>query len=447
MNERRYGDQHPIAARATPPGRGALALIRTSGERALEILGVVFSRPKALLAAPGNSVVYGWIVDPVSSVRIDEVLVSVYRAPASYTGEDAADISCHGGAAVVRAVLDALNSAGFDDALPGEFSFRAFVNGKLDLTRAESVMELVSAETEAAARRAVVRLSGALEQELAAVKENIVEALASAEILLDYPEEEIEGTVRWRDAVGRAIVRLETLSAGFGRGRIHGEGALAVIAGKPNAGKSSLFNALLAEDRSIVTEFPGTTRDWIEARLLIEDIPVRLVDTAGLRDASGETAEETGIRRSRELIDGADLVFYVIDGAAGPDDADKVFMEADGMEKRTIVVWNKADIAPLPPGFPAVEISAATGAGLQRLCAEAATVLGEGETLSGFGTVRQNELSLRAAAALREAVVQENLELAPLSLREALEALGEITGNIASPNILEAMFSRFCVGK
>ena len=244
MNGRRYGGQNPIAARATPPGRGALALIRTSGERALEILASVFSRPKALLAAPGNSIVYGWIVDPVSSLRVDEVLISVYRAPASYTGEDAADISCHGGAAVVRAVLDALTTAGFAGALPGEFSFRAFVNGKLDLTRAESVMELVSAETDAAARRAIVRLSGILERELAAVKENVVEALASAEILLDYPEEEIEDTVRWQDAVEQAIVRLETLSAGFGQGRIHGEGALAVIAGKPNAGKSSLFNAL-----------------------------------------------------------------------------------------------------------------------------------------------------------------------------------------------------------
>ena len=476
MNARRYGDCCPIAARATPPGRGALTLMRTSGAGSLELLARVFSRPRALLDAPGNTVVYGWITDPErSAARVDQTLVSVYRAPASYTGEDGADISCHGGASA-EAVLASLDAAGFVRALPGEFTFRAFMNGKLGLTQAESVMELVSAETKEAAGRALGRLEGALERELSAVKEIVLGALAAVEIRLDYPDEELDGGAEdWRPGAAQALARLAALAGTYHGERLYAEGALAVIAGRPNAGKSSLFNALLDEERSIVTEEPGTTRDWIEARISLEGLPLRLADTAGLRGAGEDvqTPEALGIRRSRALLAQADLVIYVLDGTAGLTGEDRVFLETERPGVPVIPVWNKADIAPIPAGtgvpdgFAPLITSAAAGTGLRELCSALRAALvdnahtGEaaGEAASGGAGIavkRQKDLAERAAAALREALAlggpngetaEARLELISPLLREALDALGEITGTVTSAGILDAIFSRFCVGK
>jgi tRNA modification GTPase len=451
-------------------------------------LARVFSRPGALLDAPGNSVVYGWIVD--GPRRVDEVLVSVYRAPKSYTGEDGADISCHGGEAVVRTVLETLRKAGFSDALPGEFSFRAFMNGRLDLTRAESVTELVSAKTGAAAERALRRLSGALEREFRLIRKKLLESLSAAEIFLDYPEDEIDGETPGllprREAAEEALRRLEALAASYRRERLYREGAAVVIAGRPNAGKSSLFNALLREDRSIVAENPGTTRDWIEASLSFEGVPVRLIDTAGLREDSPDPVEEIGVGRSREMLESADLVIYVIDGTAGLTGEDRAFLSAP---KKIIPVWNKADIAPpdlLPPEFfspgKSAVLSAKTAEGIEALCrliaeslldaraefgpanpvrfaAELAGSPGEGFALrragppesAGLGSERQKDLVDRALSSLKEALSladrKEALELIAPFLREALNAVGEITGEISTAGILEEMFSRFCVGK
>jgi tRNA modification GTPase len=487
---RRYGDRDPIAARAT--GQGALALIRTSG--GLAPLAQVFSRPRALLDAPGNTIVYGWIVDPGADGPrpVDEVLVSVYRAPKSYTGEDGADISCHGGEAVVKSVLETLRKAGFSDALPGEFSFRAFMNGRLDLTRSESVMELVSAKTGAAAEKALRRLSGALEREFRIIREKLLESLSAAEIFLDYPEDEIDGEAGGhlprREAAEEALLRLEALAASYRRERLYREGAAVVIAGRPNAGKSSLFNALLREDRSIVAENPGTTRDWIEASLSFEGVPVRLIDTAGLREDSPDPVEKIGVGRSREMLESADLVIYVIDGTAGVTGEDRAFFA--GPRKKVIPVWNKADIAP-PDLLPAeifvpeksAALSAKTAEGVETLCRLVAENLLEphaesgrfdpahsaagpadsgrseagprGEAFApestGLGSDRQKELVDKALSALKEALSladrKEALELIAPCLREALNAVGEITGEISTAGILEAMFSRFCVGK
>ncbi|MDR2143425.1 MAG: tRNA uridine-5-carboxymethylaminomethyl(34) synthesis GTPase MnmE, partial [Treponema sp.] len=371
---RRYGDRDPIAARAT--GRGALAIVRTSGGGSLDLLARVFSRPRALLDAPGNTVVYGWIVEPDGPRRVDEVLVSVYRAPKSYTGEDGADISCHGGEAVVKAVLETLRKAGFSNALAGEFSFRAFMNGRIDLTRSESVMELVSAKTGEAAERALRRLSGVLEREFRIIREKLLESLSAVEIFLDYPEDEIDGEAAGlfpgREAAEEALGRLEALAASYRRERLYREGAAVAIAGRPNAGKSSLFNALLREERSIVAENPGTTRDWIEASLSFEGIPVRLIDTAGLREGVPDPVEEIGVGRSREILENADLVIYVIDGTAGVTGEDRAFFSSP---KKIIPVWNKADIAP-PHSRPAeiflpeksAALSAKTGEGIETLC-------------------------------------------------------------------------------
>ena len=505
-----YGNADPIAALATPLAESALALIRTTGassptnESAIGLLARVFSRPEKLLAAPPNSIIHGWIIDPdlpdSAQNKIDEVLVSVYRAPRSYTGEDGADISCHGGIATVKAVLAALKKAGFREALPGEFTFRAFMNGKLDLTRAESVMEVVAAKTHKAREQAVRRLAGVLQQEISAIKDLLVQVLAGTEIYLDYSEDEFFGSADATDdnderasdeeagklperfLAEQALRRLAVLSDLWRRERLYAEGALAVIAGKPNAGKSSLFNYLVREDRSIVTDIPGTTRDWIEALISVEGIPLRLADTAGLRDVGqaekqnneqtrtagwqADEVERLGIQRSIELLDRAGIVLYVINGVDGITVEDREFLEKHNetaQGKPVIVIWNKADITPPPPTIEAklpgqiLTLSAKTGQGIPELLQAIVALLEmEGtnvhdQNAAGPGTLRQKELIDTAFALIEEALAlsdrQEPLDIIAPLFRSAINALGEITGEVSGEDIFEAMFSRFCVGK
>jgi len=501
-----YGDKDPIVALATPLTESALALIRTSGSAddagigsgagAIQLLAKFFSRPDALLSAPGNTVVHGWIVD---EEKIDEVLVSVYRAPHSYTGEDSADISCHGGIAAVKAVLAALKKAGFREALPGEFTFRAFMNGKLDLTRAESVMELVAAKTHKGREQAVRRLAGVLEREIQAIKAMLVEVLAGTEIYLDYSEDEFlsvndetEGRLPERKRAEEAAGRLRALAELWRSERIYAEGALAVLAGRPNAGKSSLFNYLVREDRSIVTDTPGTTRDWIEAMVSVEGIPLRLADTAGLRslsprpnqkaggkeagDIDNNEAERIGVERSFELLEKADIVLYVIDGLKGVTEEDREFFfkfNETSPDKTFIMLWNKTDLAKLPVSLAEdlpnimpkqlLAVSAKTGKGIPELLRSIASLLAgevhggakqgkitKGE-IAGPGSLRQKELVDSALNAVEEALIladhKEPLDIIAPLIRSAVNALGEITGEVSNADILEVMFSRFCVGK
>jgi tRNA modification GTPase len=378
-----------------------------------------------------------------------------------------------------KAVLDTLKSAGFRDALPGEFTFRAFMNGKLDLTRCESVMELVCAKTETGRIHAVERLSGALFAEINEIKQKLVEVLAAAEIYLDYSEDEIAagfsagssagadadadadeaaGKLPKKDIALHALSRLKKLAASWRMERIYQEGVTVIIAGCPNSGKSSLFNLLLKEDRSIVTEVPGTTRDWIEAWVSIEGIPVRLVDTAGLRETS-DSVEKIGVERSRKLLqETSALVLYLIDGAQGVTEEDRIFLAEYGADKNNFVLlWNKADIAPLPAfaDNKPISVSAKTGEGLAELYAAIASALrGQVSTESGgvsVGTARQKNLVDAACSALEEALAlsenEEPLDLIAPLLREAVNSLGEITGEVSSADIMEEMFSKFCVGK
>jgi len=461
-----YGDDSPIAAFATTPGNSALTLIRCSGKGAIELFSLVFA-PQKIKDVPGNTVIHGWIINAVNkeketTEKIDEVLVSVFRAPKSYTGEDSLDICCHGGPVAGKAVLGALKCAGFRDALPGEFTFRAFLNGKLDLTRCESVMELVSAKTDTGRRHAVMRLSGSLFAEIDEIKKMLVQVLSGAEIYLDYSEDEISadideaaGKLPNRDIALQVLERLKKLAISWQIERLYQEGLTVVIAGRPNAGKSSLFNALLKEDRSIVTEIPGTTRDWIEAWVSIEGIPVRLVDTAGLRDTS-DSIEKIGVERSQKLLQEADIVLYLIDGTQGLTENDRDF----GVSH--LIVWNKADLVPLPSDLTfldnkVVSISAKTGEGLVELYAAIslqATALqatASQTAAAALGTERQKNLVCAACDALEEALMlaekEEPLDLIAPLLREAVNALGEITGEVSTSDILEEMFSRFCVGK
>jgi tRNA modification GTPase len=414
-----------------------------------------------LEAAAGNSVVYGWVLEPQSRKRLDEVLVSVYHAPHSYTGEESADITCHGGSTAPQAVLEALYAVGFRQALRGEFTFRAFMNGKLDLTRAESVMEMVGARSTGGLSRAAERLSGALTAQVDTVKALVMRSLTRAEVLLDYSEidgvaEAVgEGGLPEAAAVREAQARLAALAEHYRFERLTQDGALVVLAGKPNAGKSSLFNLLMREERSIVTPVPGTTRDWIEGYLALYGIPLRLVDTAGLREgADVEAVEQLGIERSREMLAQADIVLVVLDGADyQPGDAAPLGLPADAP---TLYLWNKADVAPQPARADYVAVSAATGAGIPAVRAALSVAMGRlagsgASEAAGLGTERQKALVDEALAAVDEALAMgaagEPLDLTAGVLRGALTALGEITGEVTTSDILDAMFSQFCVGK
>lgn len=479
MKTSQYGNTDPIAAFATVLGESALSVIRTSGKGSIEAIAALFSRPEKLLQAPGNSIVHGWLLDPQGE-KLDEVLLSVFRAPRSYTGEDSIDISCHGGIQTARTLMQTLLESVFRRALPGEFTFRAFMNGKLDLTRAESVMELVSAKTEAGREHAINRLSGALEHEIRTIRDTLAKALAATELYLDYSEddgvggiaedggsilaEEAEGQLPDRSSVEDACRQLKQLRQSYALEKLYRDGISIAIAGKPNAGKSSLFNRLVREERSIVTDIPGTTRDWIEAWISIEGIPIRLLDTAGLRVAN-DPVERIGVERSRSVLEDADLVLYVLDGLAGICDEDSRFIEkyneTHAVTKPLILVWNKADLR--KPG-PAMEetvlaLSAETGMGIDTLVKTLVGKLGvkqHSESASelqscGIASERQKELLDSAIAASEEALGLADQHaaldfIAPL-LREAVQALGEITGEISTADILELMFSRFCVGK
>jgi tRNA modification GTPase len=492
MMKSSYGDDAVIAAHATPLGESALAVIRISGKSSLEIFSRAFSRPKTLMESAGNTIVHGWILD-ANNHHIDEVLVSVFRAPKSYTGEESLDISCHGGIAAAKAIMKRLRELEIREALPGEFTFRAFMNGKLDLTRAESVMELVSAKSDESRSHAVNRLSGALESEINSVKDLLVGALASTELFLDYSEDdgaglsasdggvssdEEAGRLPDRSSIEEALTRIKRLSNSYSRERLFSEGALVVIAGRPNSGKSSLFNTLLKEDRSIVTDIPGTTRDWIEAWIAVAGIPIRLIDTAGFQE-SNDPVELLGIERSRSFLHAADLVLYLVDGKEGIREEDRTFIKLFHEEKPSIpmmLLWNKVDTAPLPISLQVddvkvlLPISAKENLGIDELSTHAASILEEmfggnsdenisantsisnaGIAKAGIATDRQKELISRAESSLIEALdLADSLRpldiIAPL-LRDAVNALGEITGEVSTAEILDAMFSRFCIGK
>ncbi|MDT8299390.1 MAG: tRNA uridine-5-carboxymethylaminomethyl(34) synthesis GTPase MnmE, partial [Spirochaetaceae bacterium] len=305
-----YHIEDLISALATPRGRGALAVIRTSGEGCVEVLASRFSRPEVLIESEGGRVYHGWILG-VDGERIDEVLITVFRNPVSYTGQESAEISCHGGPAVVDRILEVLRNSGFRDAAPGEFTFRAFSNGKMDLTRAEAVKEIIDARTDRARALAVSRLSGSVESVINSVKDIVRRQSAVAALALDYPEDEAESVPFDIPLIRQARDNLSALIQTWRTGRLYHDGLTVALAGPANAGKSSLFNLFLKEERSIVTERPGTTRDWLEAWLNLDGIPLRLVDTAGLRRVTEDPIEVEGIRRTRDLLAGSDLVVAV----------------------------------------------------------------------------------------------------------------------------------------
>jgi len=473
----------PIFALATAPGRAALAVIRVSGNSALELCGRCFSGRRPLSDARGYSMLHGFLVDPDSGERIDEVVASIYRGPRSFTGEDSIEFSCHGSPAVASRAFAALERVGLSPALPGEFTFRAFINGKTDLVRAEAIAELAGAQCESARADALARLSGALSSEYASLRDAMLDLLAEIEARLDYPEEEgpdddevpapAAGGARPADkhdtaaasalpglaALASCEARLARLSQSYLGGRLRQEGALVVVAGRPNAGKSSLFNLVAREERAIVSPEPGTTRDWLEAWIEIGGYAVRLVDTAGLRRVE-EGVEAEGVRRSLDLSGRADVVVYLADGRAGLSLEDEEFI---ALHPDAITLWNKIDAPdclPAPRGGDWLPISAKKGDRLASLEAAVKARLdglaagGENGAPSGevrLASGRQKILVDRCLESVRRAreggMAGLPLDAIALDVREAAGCLGEITGEIAGEEVFDRIFGSFCLGK
>ena len=487
MNTAGYTPEEPIAAIATALAPAALGIVRCTGTGVIGLLSKVFSRPQALLSAAGNTIVYGWMVEPVDGAEeaageaacrsIDQVLVSVFRNPRSFTGEDMVEISCHGGPGMVTEIFRLLTSHGFRAALPGEFTFRSFINGKADLTRSEAVHEIIAAKTDTSRSRAAGRLAGGLFQELDAIKQLLRETLAALEAEIEYPEDE-EAIADAFDSrqLEEAHRRLESLCNSWASEKLYQDGVRVVLCGRTNAGKSSLFNTLLKEDRSIVSDIHGTTRDWIESWVSFAGIPARLFDTAGLRESDDEV-ERHGIQRTQDLTAEAQLILYLVDASLGLVEEDKAFLSKWSQNEPAtrpplLLVLNKwdkvADTNPHEldlnlelelqqlPLDGIIRLSAKTGAGTAQLVEAVKDVISRdcssnGSGQVGLGTERQKICAQEALEAVIHGldVAQDGytLDAVVQDVEEALAALGEITGEVTTEDILDTVFSKFCLGK
>lgn len=454
MEDQIYDTDVPIVALATAWSESALAVIRTSGQGSILLFSKVFSNPGIIIDSAGFTIHYGYIIDPDEGSKIDEVTVAVYKTPRSYTGQDSVEIFCHGSLPGIESIINALKKAGFRDAAPGEFTMRAFLNGKMDLSQAEAVAEIVQSKSKQAHSLALNRLSGAVHEKIDFIKKKLVALMSLVEVQLDYPDDEIGGDTEISlDPVIEAEQEIGRLIDTYRVGKIFHEGVTVALAGGTNAGKSSLFNLFLREDRSIVSEMSGTTRDYIESWITVEGIPVRLIDTAGLREAA-HPVEIEGIRRSEDIISNASLVLYIIDGTSGMSEEDKaVFMKYKDSENY-LFIWNKIDKSSLIIPEDNIPVSALTGEGFSRL-EDAISVRLTGIHVSGtelmIDSLRQKDLLLRAKESL-EAVrtsLSNNISLdaVAMDLKDSLDAIGEITGEVSSVDILNNIFSGFCVGK
>ena len=444
-----YDTDDLIATLATPWGESALAVIRTSGTGALEKIASIFKGNRDISRLPGYSMAFGMLLDGESAV--DQVVLGIYRAPRSYTGEDMVEIFCHGSLPGIEAVMELLHKTGFRDAQPGEFTMRSFLNGKVDLTKAEAVNELILSKSRQAQRLALDRLSGSIYDAIDQAKHLLADILAAVEIQLDYAEDEADPAAGFdMEKLDKAADILKRLESTYKVGRLYKEGIRIALAGRTNAGKSKLFNLFLKEDRSIVSDIKGTTRDYIESSVAVKGIPAVLIDTAGLRDSS-DPVEAEGIRRSGMVIENADIILYLVDSTEGLTQDDRDFIG----KYPCIPLWNKTDISKdkAPDGF--IPISASTGSGFEQLQDTIYTkASGNCQIDSGEAVIdsqRQKELieqSLDAIEKVRNGISsQMPLDVVAVDLEDAVDALGELTGEITTSDLLENMFSHFCVGK
>ncbi|HEY6050940.1 MAG TPA: tRNA uridine-5-carboxymethylaminomethyl(34) synthesis GTPase MnmE [Thermoanaerobaculia bacterium] len=443
-----------IAALATGAGRNALAVVRVSGRAASEVLTRI--APSLASPPPPRQARLAAVVDPQGET-IDRAVLTFFPGPASATGEDVLEISLHGGPAVVRRALDAVTAAGARLARPGEFTERAFLLGRIDLLEAEAVRDLIDARTPEALRASARRLDGALSRELGEIREELARAAAELAATIDFAEDVGESVApETVERVGRAADALDRLAASAERGRLLAEGARVVFLGPPNAGKSTLFNALAGTARAIVTEIPGTTRDTLDAAIDVEGVPVEIVDTAGLRE-TGDEVERLGVARARAAAADGDAILYVFDAARGftPEDENALReIAADG--GRTLVMANKIDVAPdaaVPPGaLPLCGLAPGAGTTLRAGISSLLDLGPPPEAMSRLlGSARQRDLARRAAAAARDAhrglSAGESPEYPAARLDEGLAAMADLFGETTPEDVLRAIFSTFCIGK
>jgi len=440
-----------IAAVSTAPGEAAIAIVRLSGPDAITVADAIFAGSEKPSAFSPRVQHFGAIRN--GKAMIDQVLLSVHRAPASYTGEDLVEISCHGGNLPSARVLEAALRAGARAARPGEFTERAFLSGKMDLTQAEAVIDLIRAKTDLALRSAMEQLEGSLGRRIGAIRDELIDLTAHVEASLDFADEDIapdEGK-KIQARLCSIMEKIGQLLATADRGRVLREGVRVVIYGPTNAGKSSLLNRLLGYDRAIVSAAPGTTRDTVEEAIEIEGVLVRLRDTAGIRE-SRDDVEQEGMARTRQSLEQSDLALHVMDGSAARPSG----FGRDEPNHLTILVLNKRDLAEHADwtGTPAARISCKTGDGLDDLRSEIANRIGAGnlqaESAAAINTRHRDCLrrALDSCQRAEEAITNGSTpDIYAIDIREALNAVGELIGTVEHEEILDSVFGQFCIGK
>ncbi|WP_166245807.1 tRNA uridine-5-carboxymethylaminomethyl(34) synthesis GTPase MnmE [Paenibacillus turpanensis] len=453
-----------IAAISTPLGEGGIAVIRVSGNDAVPIVEPLFKGKRKLTKVESHTVHYGSIVNPKTGDKLEEALVTVMRAPRSFTMEDVVEISCHGGIVSVKKVLDLLLEQPVRLAEPGEFTKRAFLNGRIDLSQAEAVMDLIRSKSDRAFQIAMKQAEGALSKRIQELRHTLVETMAHIEVNIDYPEHDVEELTNAfiSDKCEGAITTIEGLLKTAEQGKLLREGITTVIVGKPNVGKSSLLNALAQENRAIVTDIPGTTRDVIEEYVTIKGIPLRLLDTAGIRETA-DVVEQIGVERSRSALAEADLVLLVLNSNSELE-PDEIVLLDQLKDRQCIVILNKTD---LPQKIDLtkvtsrmeeeriVQMSVRTQEGMDQLEKSITGLFFSGGLESADFTyvsnVRHVQLLKQAKSALEEAVgaveMKVPIDMIQIDIRTAWERLGEIIGDSVSDSLIDQIFSQFCLGK
>ena len=456
-----------IAAISTGTAATAIGIVRVSGEGCFALCDTVFRalNGRPFSAQEPRKMIYGDMLDTQGRC-IDRGLAVRFPGPHSYTGEDSAEFHCHGSPVVLRELLAALFAAGARQAKAGEFTQRAFLNGQLDLTQAEAVIDLIDAETAAAARNAAAQLDGGLRRRLEPIQEALLDISSRFYAVVDYPDEDIEDVhpQQVKEALETSRAALEQLLASCQRGRVLKSGVRTAIVGRPNAGKSSLLNALVGYDRAIVTDIPGTTRDTVEESVLCGGTLLRLIDTAGIRDTE-DAVEKIGVARSRAAMENADLVLALVDSSVPPTQEDAAILEMAAAHPVWILIGSKSDLPSAPVPFlqfaegqhspaAAISLSSLTGEGLGQLEAAVAALFPAGdprESGSLLTDQRQEEAARRAKDAIQRADEALAAGMTPdvilTDVEDALDALGELTGRTAKEEIVSRIFSRFCVGK